>query len=188
MTHRTKHASCQHILLSFRPPGRRRLASSIITSAPATCRNSALHCANAPSRYRLTVTPPTPHALKAGAAYFAIVFAAGFVLGTARVLLVIPLVGELPATLLELPVMLGISWFVCGKLIKRFKVPQATSPRVIMGAVAFSLLMFAEVILSLTIFQRPVQEFTHELTTPQGLLGLAGQIAFALMPLIRRAR
>lgn len=130
----------------------------------------------------------TTRTLKAGAAYFAIVFAAGFVLGTARVLLVIPLIGELPATLLELPLMLAISWLVCGKLITRFQVPQTTPSRALMGAIAFTLLMLAEIIFSLTIFKRPVQDFTDELTSPHGMLGLAGQIAFALMPLIRRAR
>lgn len=131
--------------------------------------------------------PPTTRALEAGAAYFAIVFAAGFVLGTARVLLFIPLLGELPATLLELPLILAIAWFVCGKLVVRFQVPRRTPPRAIMGAVAFSLLMFAEVGLSLALFGDSLSDFTRGLTTPHGLLGLAGQVAFALMPLIRRS-
>jgi hypothetical protein len=39
--------------------------------------------------------------LKAAVAYFAIVFGAGFVLGPIRILLVVPLVGERVAELLE---------------------------------------------------------------------------------------
>ncbi len=155
---------------------------------PPPCRCRALRCTDAPSRYGRPVPASTIRALKAGVAYFAIVFAAGFVLGTARVLLFVPLLGELPATLLELPLMLAISWLVCGRLVNRFQVPQRIPARALMGAVAFILLMIAELILSLTIFKRPVQDFTNELATPQGMLGLAGQIAFALMPLIRRAR
>lgn len=43
----------------------------------------------------------------AGLAYWAVVFALGFVLGTIRVLWLAPLVGLIPATALELPVMLA---------------------------------------------------------------------------------
>ncbi|TAD74130.1 MAG: hypothetical protein EAY70_11640 [Sphingomonadales bacterium] len=44
--------------------------------------------------------------LRAAIAYWAVVFALGFVLGTIRVLWVIPLVGLIPATLIELPLIL----------------------------------------------------------------------------------
>lgn len=50
----------------------------------------------------------------AGLAYWAVVFALGFVLGTIRVTWVIPAVGLMPATLLELPIILGASWLAPG--------------------------------------------------------------------------
>jgi hypothetical protein len=124
-------------------------------------------------------------AVRAGILYFALVFAAGFVLGTARVLLLAPRLGELLATVLELPFMLGISWFACGKLIARFQIPPRTEPRLTMGAVAFALLMLAEVLLSVTLFNRSMNEYIDALLTPQGLLGLGGQVLFGLIPLIR---
>jgi len=132
------------------------------------------------------VTPQRTRAVQAGITYFAVVFAAGFVLGTARVILLAPRLGELLATVLELPFMLAISWFACGKLIARFQIPPRTEPRLTMGAVAFALLMLAEVLLSVTLFNRSLNEFADALTTSTGLLGLGGQVLFGLMPVIRR--
>jgi hypothetical protein len=47
--------------------------------------------------------------LKAGAVYFALVFAAGFVLGTVRTLWVVPRLGVRTAELAEAPIMFGVS-------------------------------------------------------------------------------
>ena len=47
--------------------------------------------------------------LKAGAVYFAVVFAVGFVLGTIRTLWVVPRFGARTAELMEMPVMLAVT-------------------------------------------------------------------------------
>ena len=49
------------------------------------------------------------HTFKAGVLYFALVFAAGFALGTMRTLWVMPRLGARTAELIEQPVMLGVS-------------------------------------------------------------------------------
>ena len=82
-------------------------------------------------------------ALKAGTAYFAIVYAVGFLLGTVRVLLLSPLVGETAAVLLETPVMLLISWIAARWSAETFSVPAKLLPRGVMGVLAFALLIFA---------------------------------------------
>ena len=76
------------------------------------------------------------------AAYVAAVFAAGFVLSVLRTLVLVPLLGELGAVLVELPVILTIAWLVCTRILRRWRLlPRAAAA---MGAIAFLLLMLAE--------------------------------------------
>jgi hypothetical protein len=121
---------------------------------------------------------------KAGSAYFAIIFSLGFILGTIRVLAVIPRIGEFAATLLEVPVILAASWFVSGWLIKKMQIAPDTASRLLMGAVAFGLTMIAEPLLG-PLFGRPFAEQWLALQRPAGLAGLAAQVLFGLMPWIR---
>ena len=125
-----------------------------------------------------------PSAIWGGVFYFAIVFAAGFALGALRVTFIIPLIGELPAVALELPIILFVSWLVCRRLVARFSVSAMASHRAAMGALAFGLLMLAELGLSVLVFDRSGAEYLAHLLTAPGLLGLAGQIVFASMPLV----
>lgn len=52
-------------------------------------------------------------ACKAGLLYFAGVFAAGFACGGIRRILLVPSVGETWAVVIEMPVILAISWLLC---------------------------------------------------------------------------
>jgi hypothetical protein len=120
----------------------------------------------------------------AGGAYFAAVFLIGFALGTVRVLAVAPQIGETAAVLVEAPVMLAASWAVCGWLVRRFAVPRG-GPRALMGALAFALLMGAELGVSVLLFGRSLEEHLANYRTLPGAIGLAAQLAFALIPLLR---
>lgn len=119
----------------------------------------------------------------AGFVYFAIVFAAGFILGAVRTLVLVPRIGAAPAVLVELPFMLAIAFVACRWLVSRLVVSPASRARVTMGVVAFVLLMAAELALSILAFGGSVGGFFAALSTPAGLLGLAGQVAFAALPL-----
>lgn len=122
----------------------------------------------------------------AAAVYFAIVFALGFVFGTVRVLMTAPALGEVWATVVELPVMLAASWFACGWTIERFRVPSGAGARAGMGLMALLLLLTAETALGVIGFGRTVDmQFAQYLETGP-LLGLLAQIAFASFPLMRR--
>ncbi|MFN3864472.1 MAG: hypothetical protein ACK4RT_09360 [Erythrobacter sp.] len=123
----------------------------------------------------------------AGLAYWAVVFALGFVLGTIRVLWLAPLIGLLPATALELPVMLGASWLASGWLVRRFAINTA-GEALVAGSLAFLLLMVAECTLAVTMMGQTPAQWLADVRQPHALLGLAGQALFALMPWWRVTR
>lgn len=124
---------------------------------------------------------------RAGAAYFAAIFALGFALGTVRVLWLAPMVGETAAVLAEQPVMLGASWLAAGWLVRRHAL-CAMRDRAAMGGFAFILLIAAEMALGVTVFeQTPGQTLADALVLP-GVIGLVGQMLFGLMPMWVRKR
>ena len=124
--------------------------------------------------------------LTAGVAYFAVVFAAGFVLGALRVLVVAPAIGALAAVLVELPVMLGLSWGVAGAVLRRLAPDPGLATRATMAATAFALLMLAEPALAILAFGQAARGYLAGLVTLPGAIGLAGQVVFGLIPLLRR--
>ncbi len=125
--------------------------------------------------------------LAAGAAYFAPVFSLGFLLGMARTLFVpeAPGGGRLLGVLIELPVMLAASWFLCGAVIRRLGVAPALTARALMGGFAFLLLLIAELLVGMLLLGRSAQEHFALYRDSSHALGLAAQIAFAGMPLVR---
>lgn len=126
---------------------------------------------------------------QAALAYFGSVFAAGFVLGTIRVLMVAPRIGALPATLVELPFMLGASWWVAREIVGRLRRPFDVADLLVVGLAALTLMLGAEVLLGLLAFGRGVEEQMRSWVSPEGLAGLAGQFAFGVLPwLVGRRR
>lgn len=118
---------------------------------------------------------------KAGASYFAIIFALGFVLGTMRVLWLAPKVGETMAGFIEMPFILGASWLVARWLVRKFAIASA-GHALAMGGIAFALLMAAELVLGAAAFGMTAREWLASVTRPPGLYGLIGQVVFGLFP------
>jgi hypothetical protein len=123
--------------------------------------------------------------LKAAVAYAAIAFAAGFVLGTVRVLIVAPRLGAPLAMLLEAPVMLAVSWAACTACIRAARLPRTTAAGLLTGGTAFLLLQAAEMALAAVAFGRSPQAYLGDLATLAGTEGLAAQVAFGLFPVIQ---
>jgi hypothetical protein len=124
-------------------------------------------------------------ALKAGIVYFGIVFSAGFVLGTIRVLFVAPQLGATGAVAIELPVMLALSWIASARLVRWFDVPSTVGARVLMGVVAFALLMAAELGVSVFAFGRSAAQHFATFGALEAQLGLVAQLLFAAFPLLQ---
>jgi hypothetical protein len=128
-------------------------------------------------------TDHTAIILKPALSYFAVVFAAAFAFGAVRVALIAPQIGALAAVALEVPLILGLSWFVAGRVLRRWPLtfPQALA----MGALTFVLLMLAEFALAYALSGQAPSDFAATILTGPGALGLAGQIGFALIPAFR---
>lgn len=123
--------------------------------------------------------------VKAALAYTLPVFAMAFVLGALRVTLVAPQIGPLLAVALEVPIVLALSWAVAGRVLARWPLSQAQ--RSGMALLSFVVLMLLELLTAFA-FGQTTAQFLSAMTTPAGALGLAGQIGFALIPLVRQAR
>ncbi len=124
-------------------------------------------------------------AIRASVLYFTIVFLIGSVLGACRTLWLQAAVGEFNAVMIELPIMLVAAWLICRWLMQRFELDRSISAALIMGCMAFILLMLAEIALSLWLSDQTIAEHLSHYRHPAGALGLAGQVVFALFPVIQ---
>ena len=123
-------------------------------------------------------------ATKAGALYAIVVFSIGFTLGTIRVLLLAPRLGETTAVIIEAPIMLTAGWFFCCWCVDRFNVARTVPARSLMGLVAFLVLMSAEVCMG-AVFGRSLGDQLASYGSPSGAIGLAAQVIFAMFPVIQ---
>jgi hypothetical protein len=123
-------------------------------------------------------------ATTAGALYAITVFLIGFILGTIRVLLLAPRLGETIAVILEAPLMLAASWFVCRWCVDRLDVRRTVAARSLMGLVAFLVLMSAEVGLG-AVLGRSLADQLAAYGSAAGAIGLTAQVIFAMFPVIQ---
>ena len=129
---------------------------------------------------------PIMTALTLGLRYFAGGFAIAFSLGTNRKLLLAPAIGAMAAVAMEMPIILAVSWW-WGRRLLAWQWLNLTG-RAIMGGTAFVWLMLGEFTLALA-FGRAPGAYLASFLTADGLLGLAGQLGFAALPLfIKPAR
>lgn len=119
--------------------------------------------------------------LIAAIVYWAVVFAAGFILGTIRTILLVPYLGELIAVVIELPVMLAVSWLAACRIVRAFRL-ETPSQALAAGVLAFALLMAAEAMVGVMLLDEPLTDWAVSLFRLPGILGLAAQVAFAAMP------
>jgi hypothetical protein len=84
-------------------------------------------------------------ALKAGAVYFLLLFAVGWVLGPIRELWAVPRFGRLMALLFEAVIMLIAMIISARWVMRRFEVHQTLGSTILMGVVALGILVPAEI-------------------------------------------
>ena len=122
--------------------------------------------------------------IKAGALYFALVFGAGFVLGSIRVMWVVPRIGERTAELMETPIMLVVTILAARWVAGRLAVPPSPVMRLGVGCVALGLLLLAEFTLGLWLRGLTISEYFASRDPVSGAVYVAMLGVFALMPLL----
>ncbi len=121
-------------------------------------------------------------ALFFGVRYYLIVFSFAFLMGVLRTLAVAPLIGQTKAVLLEVPIVIAVSWVAARLLLRNisFSVVQL----MVSGTTAFALTMASEAALAKSLQDQNFTDWATSLVSPLGLVGVVAQLIFAVMPLL----
>jgi hypothetical protein len=124
----------------------------------------------------------------AGAVYFAVVFAIGFLLGAMRVLIVVPRTGVRAAELAEAPLMLLATVLAARLVVRRFAIPPMIVTRLVTGFVALALLLLAELTMVVVARHESLSDYVASRDGVSGSVYVALLCLFALMPAILASR
>jgi len=122
--------------------------------------------------------------LKAGVFYFMIVFAAGFMLGTIRVLWIVPRLGTRVAELIEAPIMIFISMIAAGWLVRRFREITKASDWLWAGLTGLTLMMLTEFSVVLWLRGLSLAEYIATRDPVSSAVYFGSLVLFALLPLL----
>ena len=124
----------------------------------------------------------------AGAAYFALAFAAGFALGTIRVLAVVPRIGERAAELVEAPLMLAVVVAAARFVVRRFVPGAPAAARLAVGLLGVALLLAVEFTVVLALRGLSPAEYFAGRDPVAGAVYVALLALFAAMPALVERR
>jgi hypothetical protein len=122
--------------------------------------------------------------VKAGLAYFAIVFGMGFVFGAIRIVWVVPHVGTRLAELMETPLMFVVTIVAARWIVLHLAVPSSPTARLGMGGIALCLLLLAEFGLVLWLRGLSIRAYLATRDPVSGTVYYVMLGVFALMPLL----
>jgi hypothetical protein len=119
--------------------------------------------------------------LKAGAIYFAVVFAAGFILGPIRILVLVPRVGERIAELIETPIMLAMIVVSARWVTRRFVNTHTRADLLAVGGVALGLLVVCEFTVVLWLRGLTISEYVASRDPLAGVVYAVMLVVFAVI-------
>jgi hypothetical protein len=131
-----------------------------------------------------TVPMRSHQVVKAAVSYFALVFGAGFVLGTIRVLWLVPVVGTQTAELLEMPVMLPVIVLSARWVVRHFSMPDTAPSRLAMGGIALALILLLDFTVALWIRGLSFNQYIESFDPVAGTAYFVMLGLFAIMPLL----
>ena len=126
--------------------------------------------------------------VRASFLYFALVMGAGFLLGSVRVLFVVPHLGERWAELAEMPIMAIVIFVAAGYILRRYPEVQTRGRALVVGFTALALSVSAELALAVVLQSQSLAEYLASRDKISGSVYLVMLVAFALMPRLRLAR
>jgi len=113
--------------------------------------------------------------------YFGLVFGVGFLLGTVRVLALVPNIGERWAELAEAPCMLVATYYAARFVVRKFPAPDAAQ-YLVSGAAALVLLVLVEFSVVLGIRGLSIGEYFAQRDPVAGTVYVLLLAVFAAMP------
>lgn len=120
--------------------------------------------------------------IRAGLLYFAIVFAAGFIFGAIRELLLVPRFGQRYAELIEAPFMLAVIFLTARWLARGELSGEPAVEKLKTGFFALALLLIAEVSVVLTLRGLTIPEYIAQRDPLAGAAYMVMLLIFALAP------
>jgi hypothetical protein len=126
--------------------------------------------------------------LKIGALYFAVVFAAGFLLGAIRVVWVVPHVGARVAELAEAPLMLVVSFLVARWLVHRYRTIGTSASWLSVGVVGLVLMLSFEFTAVLWLRGMSIAEYFAHRDPVSGAVYFLSLGVFGILPLLLSLR
>jgi hypothetical protein len=120
--------------------------------------------------------------LKAGAIYFLLMFAVGWILGPMRELCAVPRFGRVMALLIEAVIMLIAMIISARWVMRRFEVHRTLGSTILMGLVALGILAPAEIAGALWVRRLSLNEYLASFGTAPGVISAVMFLLFAAMP------
>jgi hypothetical protein len=120
--------------------------------------------------------------LQAAVLYFLLVFGAGFVLGTGRVLFLVPLLGERAAELLEIPLMLGVIVFAARWIVRHKLDDRRLISTLSVGFIAMGLVLIADLTVGMLLRGMSAAEVFFHRDPVTGAAYYTSLVLFAAMP------
>lgn len=121
------------------------------------------------------------HVVKAGLAYFLLVFGAGFALAFVRIPFLVPALGLRAAELMEAPVMLAVIVWASRRLTRRHP-DFSRGKRLAAGLLALACLVAAELAVAYFLGARSPAQYVASRDPISGAVYLACLVFFALAP------
>ena len=115
-------------------------------------------------------------------AYFLIVFGAGFLLGTIRVLFLLPVLGERAAELLEMPFMLIVTVLAARWIDRRFLTGVDDRGRIRVGVLATGLVLIADFVVGIALRGMTPRDMLFARDPVSGAAYYLSLLLFAVMP------